>query len=270
MFNKNFFLYTLAKAFYHMLNVEVCMNTTKFLKKYQDKFSVLELEERIFYGEYSLKLVKHLSTYLTNISLFEINKDTDSEIIHDFRLGWGKKSINYISIDHSSIGVQNIIPEKLMKICGYPKNTKMYKAYTKEYQLINKAAIKKISSFKKYSEVSDKVKRKKIINPIVDLFYNTLSKRKKCANKLFNYLFNEGDRIVLKLYKNRHMIYDFGKEIDEVESYKMKIIENEIIIIFNNGLQFSLKLNINATQIKEKLSLKFHTVLSNIDEIFAI
>lgn len=268
--DENNLLYSLAKSFCDMLSVQVSDETEKYMKKYSKKFAKIELAERIYYSKYSLKLATDLSTYLPNINLFEINTDADSEILHDFRLGWGRKSTSYISINHKSIKINNIIPEKLMKICGYPKNTKMYKAYTKDYNLLNKIAIKKISSKEKYSEVSEKTKSEKIIDPMIELFYNTLSKRKKCADKLFNHLFDETNRIVLKLYKNRHVIYDFGKDIDDVESYKMKIVENEIVITFNNGAIFNLRLAVNSVQIREKLSLKFHTIFTNMDEFFSI
>jgi hypothetical protein len=66
-------------------------------------------------------------------------------------------------------------------------------------------------------------------------------------------------------------MYDFGKELDNVESFRMKLNqENEIVITFNNGTKFALILQTNASEIKEHLSLKFHTAFKNMDDLFAI
>lgn len=158
-----------------------------------------------------------------------------------------------------------------MKICKYRRNTKTCQYYTEKYDQFCAAVYDKTKSKQKYSELSDKRKNKDIFAPISDIIVDTLSKKRKCAKSLYNHLFEEKDRIVLKLHRNRFVIYNFSIILPEVESYKMKVIEdNKIMVIFNNKTTFILTPATNSSEIKENISLKFHTNFKNIDEIFVI
>ena len=269
--NENLLLFSLANTFNSTLGVDLSDDTKKFMKSNSKKFGKLSTADKMYYTKYSIQLAQSLSEYLDGIKLFEINTDADPEVVHDFRLTWKKSNIAHISMSHNSINIKDIIPEKLMKICKYKRNTNICKAYTQKYKKINDNGYKKIKSKEKYSELSDKSKYKYLLEPVYELVLNTLSKKRKCAANLYNHLFSESDRLVLKLYKNRFTIYDFGAELDNVESFRMKFNqEKELVITFNNGVKFSLVLQTNGTQIKEHLSLKFHTNIKNMDELFAI
>lgn len=268
---KELLLYSLANTFNTTLNVGICDNTKAYLKSKSKSFSKLETSEKIYYTEYSIRLAQTLSDYLDEISFFELNTDSEHDIIHDFRLTWKNDNISYISMDHNTINIKDLIPEKLMKICKYKRNTNVCKAYIEEYYKINDHAYKKIKHKNKYSELDNELKNSVILEPICDLIMKTLSKKRKCASNLYNYLFFESDRIVFKLYKNRFTMYDFGKEMDNVESYRMKLNQgNQIMITFNNNTKFSLVLHTNASDIKQHISIKFHTTFKNMDELFAI
>ena len=269
--DEKFLLYSLANTFNTTLGIDLCDDTKAYIKSNAKKFAKLSTTEKMYYTKYSLQLAQSLSEYLDGISMFELNTDADNEIIHDFRLKWKKGNVAHVSMSHSSIHVKDLIPEKLMKICKYKRNTKISQAYTDQYTKITEKGYKKIQSKTKYSELSDKSKNSALLGPVCDLVVNTLSKKRKCAANLFNHLFNESDRIVLKLYKNRFTIYDFGADLDDVESYRMKLNQgNEILITFNNGIEAALVLQTNASEIKEHISLKFHTSLKNMDKLFAV
>lgn len=263
-------LLSLAKTFNQTLGVDICDDTKTYIKSTSKIFSKLTNEEKIYYTKYSMVIAQSLSSYLEKISLFELNTDPEDEIIHDFKLTWKKDNIAHISLEHNTINTRDIIPEKLMKICKYKRNTKLAKAYLESYQKINDDGYKKIQSNTKYSEVKDKPKNKIILNPMKTLVFNTLSKKRKCASHLYDHLFGESDRIVFRLYKTRFVMYDFGKELDDVESFKMKIDPENITVTFNNGAEFALCLITNATEIKPHLSLKFKSTFCNMDELFSI
>jgi len=265
-------LYSLANTFHTTLGIAICSDTKAYLKKNEKVFSKLDLDSKIYFTKYSLKLAQSLADYLDNIVSFELNTDDESEIIHDFRLIMKKKHCIYVSTDHASILVRDLIPEKLMRICKYKKNTNICKEYLSGYEAFSTKVYKKISNHEKYSDLKDKTKNSVILEPLCDLVVNTIAKKRKCAANLYDHLFGEQDRIVLRLYKNRFTIYDFSKELEtDVESYKMKSTSlDEITIEFNNGAKFSLILHTNATEIKEHLSLKFHTNFVNMDELYAV
>lgn len=265
-------LYGLANAFHQTLGVAICDNTKTYIKSKAKKFHKLISEEKIYYTKYCVQITQSLINYLGKISFFELNIDSDHNIIHDFRLTWGKNdNMVHISLSHTTINTNDVIPEKLMKICGYKKNTNVCKAYTKSYTKINDKGYGKIQSQNKYSELSDKNKNKALLDPTRTLVLTTLSKKRKCSTHLYYHLFGEIDRIVFRLYKNRFAFYDFGKELDAVESFKMKLDpDRNIIITFNNNASFSLSLHTNATEIKPHLSLKFKTTFKNMDELFMV
>lgn len=264
-------LYSLAKTFNSALDVAICEDTKQYIKKKSKQFAKLDTDEKIYYSKYAIKLAQCLMDYLEGITMFEINTDSEHDINHDFRLIWKKKNIAHISMSHNSINVNDIIPKKLMRICKYKRNTNICKGYSLEYKKINDKAYGKIKSNNKYSEVSEKLKNKNILEPVCNLVVNTLSRKRKCALNLYNHLFGESDRIVFKLYKNRFTMYDFGQDLDDVDSFGMKLAgSNEIVITFNNKTKFMLALQTNVSEIKQDLSLKFHTTLKNMDELFAV
>ena len=264
-------LYNVANTFNTILSIDICDNTKKYLKSQAKSFAKLDTEQKMYYAKYAIQFAKSLMDYLKNITYFELNVDADHDIIHDFRLTWNKKNIAHISMSHDSIITKDIIPEKLMKICKYKGNTNISKLYTQEYKKLNDKGYKRAQNKNKYSELSIETKNSAILEPVCDLVISTLSKKRKCASNLYSYLFVESDRIVFKLYKNRFTVYDFGKDLDDVESFRMKLHEgNEILITFNNGTKFELVLKTNATEIKEHLSIKFHTNFKNMDELFAV
>ena len=269
--NREIMLYSLAKAFKN-IDIPFCDNTKQYLVDNASLYSELDQEDKIYYTNYASKLATNLCNYLTNINFFEINNDdNESEIVHDFRLKWAKSSVSHISISHTTINVQNIIPEKLMKICKYAKNTNMSKDYLGEYYHLNDKFCEKIGDTERYSDLGQKFVDKNILNPFCLLVFNTLSKKRKCSTDLYNYLFNESNRLVLKLYKNRFIMYDFGTSTDAITSFKMKFKPpNELYIEFNNGATFNLVLSVNSSEIKDKISLKYHTTFTNLDDFFLV
>ncbi|AGF85088.1 hypothetical protein QJ854_gp694 [Moumouvirus goulette] len=268
-------LYHIASTFNSVVKIDICSESKKIIKNGKNEED-LSIKDKVYYHSYSLKIVEKLVEYITDnlsykLKSFEINTQNDHEIVHDFRIVCSKNHIIHICMNHKNLSVKDIIPEKLMKICKYQKNTKVHKAYAQEYQEISKKCYKKIKNYEKYSEISEKIKNKEIIKPFSDLVFETLSKKRKCAQNLYNHLFNDGNRIILKLYKNRFRIYDLDKDLEEIKSFGMKISEdNDITINFNNGTTFNLKLRTNSSEIKERLSLKFRTTFVNLDELFSI
>lgn len=263
--------YNIASSLKTSFGVKISESTEKYMKNISKKISKQSSDNKLYYANYGMKLAKNLTDYLDGISFFEINDDPEHEVTHDFKLTWKKDNVSYISLSFSSVQVKDIIPEKLMKICKYRKNTKISMYYTSGYKKYSEYGYQKIKNTERYSELDAAIKQQYIIDPMCELVVSTLSKKRKCANILYNYLFTESDRIVFKLHKNRFMMYDFSKELEEVTSYRIKInASKNIVITFNNGTIFELSLRTNASEIKEHLSIKFRTCFSNMDDLYVI
>lgn len=264
-------LYCLAKTFSDTLGVDICDDSKSYIKTTTKKFQSMDKDDRIYYQKYSILISKAMTDYLDDITLFELNVDPDNKINHDFRLSWKGDNVAHISLYHTSIVINDVIPKNLMKICGYKKNTNIYKSYVPAYEKINDNGYKKIKSNQKYSDLKDKEKNKIILDPIRELVIETISKKRKCAKKFHDHLFADEDRIVFRLHRNRFVMYDFGKEQDAVESFTMKEDKDrDVTIVFNNKSKFVLTLQTNASDIKPQLSTKFKTVFKNIDEIYMV
>lgn len=266
-------LYSLAKAFNSTLNLDLDKQTLKFIKKIDEDFNDIVLEDKIYYYNYAGQIMKTLVNYLDDITVFELKDENDeNKEEYDFKLTWGEDNdVTYISMHHNTICVKDILPVKLMKVCQYRKNTTVSIDYKKKYNEITKTAYKKIKDNKKYSEVSNKTKNTYILEPVCELVYETINKKKKCAKHLYEHIFNESNRIVFTLYKFRFIMYDFGKDLGEVETFKMKLCDDNLISLeFNNGTIFNLKLDINSTDVKEYVSLKFKIKFDNMDDLFLI
>lgn len=270
--NEELLLYSLINTFSSVLKIDVSSKTLKYLKSKKKDFSKLSSSEKMHYSKYSLEMSNKINDYLKKITFFELNTESDSNIVHDFRLTWGKDKIAYVSMCHKTININNLIPNKLMKICKYKRNTKICKAYEESYNEINLNGYNKIKSKVKYSKISAEKKSKYLLQPICNLVHETLSKKRKCAQHFYNHLFNESERIVFKVYKDRFIMYDFDNDVSQdVESYRMKVLEDNVLeITFSNNVKFNLTLRTNATEIKEHLSLKFVTKLENLDELFEV
>ena len=271
--NRELMLFNLANTFDKLLSIEISENTKSYLKsKIKKKNLELSANEKLYYVTYSLKLAKCLNEYLNDIILFDIydNDDESCQINHDFKITYGKEDIAYLSLSHKSINVKDIIPKKLMKSCGYSGHTSVAKQYNLEYRIFNKKTYKRLKSKEKFSNISKKNIVKYVYNPVCNMVVDSLSKKRKCSQKLFNFLFSESERIVFRLHKNKFIMYDFDTKMEDATSYRMKLYKNNIITIkFNNGAIFNLKIRTNASKINEQLSLKFKVTFANIDELYS-
>ena len=267
--NEDILLYTLIHTFNSSLNIDVCKNTQNMINDKSKIFKDLSIDDKVYYSTYAVKIAKFLIGYFENPYLIELNSGNDHD--HDFRIHWNRNKVAYISMHYDTIEIRDIIPKKLMKICKYRKKSKIHTWYTTEYDNICQKALNKLKDIEKFSDISDKKKMSLILFPICNLIMDTLAKKRKCSDNLFKHLFTKSDRIVFKLYQNRFLIYDFSRELEEADNFKMKMTkENEISITFSNSTQFTLALNTNSSQIKDPLSLKFNTRFINMDELFLI
>jgi len=287
-FDNEYLIYSLANTFRNNLGIELCDDTAEYLSgKISKKYGKLPQEDKLYYATYSLKLAQSLLDYIPRTYMFALNlksssseSDTGSDSNSDddttpynFKLKSKKCGTKRIRLVNTGDFVNDIIPCKLMKICKYRKNTNVSKEFRSEYEHITEKMYEKISSKEKYSDLNEKRKNKIVYEPVTSLVSDTLSKKRKCAEHLYEHMFGESDTIVMKIYKKRFVIYDFGVVLQDssVKSFSLsKHGADELKITFNNGTKFILTLKTNSTEIKEHISLKFHVKFDNLDELFVV
>ncbi len=148
--DRDILLYHIVSTFDTIVSTDLCKNSKKLLK---DANLDLSVQDKIYYTNYSLKIVQKLVEHVTNdlslkIKGIEINTEENHEVVHDFRIICSKNHFIHVSMNHKSINVNDIIPEKLMKICGYKKNQICIKLIRQNIKKFVKDLIKKSNHMK--------------------------------------------------------------------------------------------------------------------------
>jgi len=235
------------------------------------KFDQLDIDDKLYYNKYASHVVSGLFNYLGNINLYETN--TIDEELHDIRLSTDEgESFYYISLTHANINIRDVIPDKFAKIYNFKKTSDEYETFTKSYEKLNKRIYKQVKSYDKFSEVPAETKHDDVFEPVCDLALSVIDDNQDRSKYLYEHLFSEEDRIVLKLLKSRFVIYDFGvKTVKHIVSCETeKNDQNKISLTFNNQANFILTLATNASDVKEHISLKFKTKFKNMDDIYCV
>lgn len=268
--DKNMFSHCLA-AIFGTMGTTLCTRTMLLQKKMVKKFNNLEIDDKLYYNKYASQVASGLFNYLGNINLYETN--TIDEELHDIRLSTDNgESFYYVSLSHININIRDIIPDKLVKIYNFKKKSDKHNKFTENYEKLNKKMYKQVRSFDKFSEVPTETKNDEIFEPMCDLVLSIIDDNQDRAKYLYEHLFSEEDRIVLKLLKSRFVIYDFGvKTVKHITSCDtVKDDQNRINLTFNNQTNFVLTIGTNASEVKEHISLKFKTKFKNMDDIYCV
>jgi hypothetical protein len=206
--DKNMFSYCLASTFGKM-GTTLCTRTMLLQKEMVKKFNQLEIDDKLYYNKYASHVAGGLFNYLGDINLYETN--TIDEELHDIRLSADNgESFYYVSLSHANINIRDIIPDKLAKIYNFKKKSDNHGEFVESYEKLNKKMYKQVRSFDKFSEVPVETKYDEMFEPMCDLVCTLIDDHQDRAKYLYEHLFSEEDRIVIKLLKSRFVIYDFG------------------------------------------------------------
>jgi len=228
-------------------------------------FTKLATIEKIYYINYGSHIMGKLIGHIGDVNYIDIDNENKYCLLLSINKG---KSYNYVSLAKPT--ENDIIPEKMMKICKYKKKDGVGKEYTESYKKLNDNIYKKIKNHDKYSEIPEETKIKKVYEPFCNLVKGTLENEQSCAQKLYSHMFSPAKMIILKLMQRRYVIYNFNVK-NNIESFQITSEEpNKLRLTFNNGAIFNLTLFSNSQEIKEHLSLKFHAKFLNINEIYAV
>jgi len=155
-FNTKFLLYTVSTTFSANLECEICEQTSVFLNKYSKKYAKLDASDKIYYSKYAIQLVQKLTEYLEQINRFRM-KEEDDDAAYDFCLITGNNKKNYVSLQYSTLNLNNVVPNKLTKICHCDKDSIVTKSYDKSYNVINKDVYSEFSCYDKYIDIKPKI-----------------------------------------------------------------------------------------------------------------
>lgn len=270
--DQHVFSFCLANTFKTM-GTTLCAETLSSQKKMSKVFEELEMDERLYYNKYATSVATELFGYLGNIDLFETNEKEDDG--YDLRLSVdGGETYSYVSLSHKDVAINDIIPVNLGSVLKFKKKSDDLEEFKEKYAALNKKMYKEVKSFDKFSEVPDESKMDDLFEPTCKFIKKVIEENQDRAKFLYKHLFDEEEKIVIKLLKSRFAIYDFGiKTIKHINSCEVEIDEddkNKLLLEFNNGAQFCLVLGTNASEIKEHISLKYKTKYKNINDTYFV
>lgn len=278
-----YLLYGMVMFFQGQTNVKISKESKDYAAKKKIRFMKLTKGSKTYYLNYSTELATKLISKLGKIKMYEINMDKDDDKdkdksskspVHDFRLITEKNKTHYISLNKESLGIYNINPRNLMKVCKYNGNTNMAKAYNAAYDKLNTRIYSKThNKVDRYNEISAKSKDQLIFSPMTQLMLDAISKKRKCAANLYSHLVREDSRLIVYIYRNKFSVYDTSKlsKIGSVESFSIKrITPTALRIKFNNGVILRLELKLNSTLVQKNVSLKYIAKFTNAAELMQV
>lgn len=251
---------------FETFGVNMSDDISGYYKSGSYNFSKLGTNEKIYYINYASNVMGKLISHVGDVNYLDIDTTNNHCLMLSVNKG---KTFNYVTLARQK--ENDIIPEKIMKVCKYKKGDKTCDQFKESYNSLNNSIYKKIKTYEKYSDIPETVKQKKIYEPVCELVMETLQNEQKCAQKIFSYLFCPSKMIVLKLMQKRYVIYNFNVK-QNVDSFEISADEesNKLKITFSNGAIFNLTLLSNSQEVKEHLSLKFHTKFHNINDIYLV
>lgn len=270
--DQHVFSFCLANVFKTM-GTTLCAETLSSQKKMSKVFEELEMDERLYYNKYATSVATELFGYLGNIDLFETNeKENDG---YHLRLSVDDgETYSYVSLSHKDVAINDIIPTNLGTVLNFKKKSGSLEGFKEKYAALNKKMYKEVKYFDKFSEIPDESKMDDLFEPTCKFIKNVIEENQDRAKFLYKHLFDEEERIVIKLLKSRFVIYDFGiKTIKHINSCDVEIDEddkNKLLLEFNNGAKFCLTLGTNASEIKEHISLKYKTKYTNMNDTYFV
>jgi hypothetical protein len=278
--NKNDLDYTLVMIDVVLAFKELLPNTKidkKYLQLVKDNPKKKNKNKK-FYKTYGTKIVKMLNKYINNMQSIVYVSDTEFELIYN-----NKGSVN-VCLEYPKRLTNIIYPSRLMKLCGYQKNTTVYDTYTKLCQKYNTKVYDKIKKYKKYSNMSERAKTNDIVIPMTKIIHDTLSQKRKTIHieKLQKTLFTPSQKIMFRLFRNKLSMYDFGYDINSPTNKKMKILKNgDMLIKFSsthnddhpeksNTMEFLMMARTNGQEIKNQITIRYLVKFSNMPEHYLI
>lgn len=243
--------------------------TSEDYDTYKTKFEQLSTKEQDYFEKSAKLTVQHIKKLFkdkTPVSTF-LNPDSKGKesIVADVIVHHSDNTHTSFSIKNNKFSSKHQRPGAFMERCDMPD-----KEYRKNIKLINDKFFSRFAEEKLFKNISsnDIQTLYKDVNEEVVKHLRLLNKHQiQCMFKFIN-----------SVDKNLHIIKNNKKNIEIYDCTKKSIPTrvtvhindlNHIVLKFNNRYIFDLRLHTASSRITQTLSLKYDTVLTNIDEMYS-
>jgi hypothetical protein len=261
-------LYYVYKSFDTLQCGTLSKTTKKYIEDKENIIIALDQESKKYYFNYATRITMLMLEYYGQIHKICAIENEEEKMVN-FTIFYGDNMTTGISLDHKTINIKNILPERLLKFCKIDKCSETAAIYNEKYEIMSNEIYKRIKKYTKYSDISREDK-KWMCNKTSDLFMDVLSDKREYIMNLYNHIFNEMNRLVIKTFSNRFYMYDFAVHYDKPTDYEIQIDAGVITIIFDNEFEFTLTPMTNGTQVKRHISMKFNTKFINMDRFYQV
>lgn len=248
--------------------IKISDDMTEYCDKIAEKVKEMAKGDKFHYIEYGKRLGKYLEK---NYNFKIISYDTSSRIKKHIILGTIEKG-TFCSFEKNKI-CKSIIPFKFGKICKFNKNSNLIRNFTEEYEEINSKFYRKFKKVESFNRIDEDDVYGKLYMPINKLIVDSFNRKRKHAKNLLNHIMTiPNGSLIINTTRTRFQVYEFRYDEEDPTGMYLKIDNDDpaiVIVHFNTGIEFKMKLSFNSNQVNETLSLKYQIEINN-DEDYLI
>lgn len=178
-----------------------------------------------------------------------------------------------VSIKHFKVTMRNHRPKSTPKHLGLKESSDKTQLFYQEYDFLNQKIYQQIKNFQKFSLIPNSINRiETIYKPFNQLVLDTINSFKKSPemiDSLFRHLVGLDPHILFLHSQDSLIRIYFFNEIEVPTSVKAKLDKGgrDLVLSFSNGYNFRLTLHNCQSKITPQLSLKYSTILLNLEKI---
>ena len=261
-----YIMYYIIKLFQKQ-EIDVDKTMKEQFSKMKTKVEELGKGDKYHYMEYAEGLFKLLNKkYDVKKIAFDSKNQTKKHMVLNT-----KKDNIMISFDRNRF-CRSVIPSKLPKICGYNRNSNLWKTFESKYDDICDKFVETYND-EVFSQISKNKMFTQLYLPINKLVVKTFNRKRRNAKELYQFIINDELKVIfVNATHKKYQVFELNLDInqdDEPNGIYVKLDPNDpasIIMHFNNNLEFKLELQYNAHKVSEKVALKYIVSLDNVDK----